>query len=144
MKTDGIGEMLAGECRFWIRQNLYTGPDSRQPDAYVDGLFFHAGTSHQLDQLVAAKGLPKYVTAHVHNRRDPELGQIEAWGTAGGNALMEYANGAPFSYAGTRAGTYRSLRLEWTLGRFHGEAMEISDGMQGICNASDSVKRLKT
>ena len=67
----GIGEMLAGECRFWIRQNLYTGPDSRQPDAYVDGLFFHAGCSHQLDQLVAAKGLPKYVTAHVHNRRDP-------------------------------------------------------------------------
>ena len=74
----GIGEMLAGECRFWIRQNLYTGPDSRQPDAYVDGLFFHAGCSHQLDQLVAAKGLPKYVTAHVHNRRDPELGQIDA------------------------------------------------------------------
>ena len=35
----GIGEMLAGECRFWIRQNLYTGPDSRQPDAYVDGAF---------------------------------------------------------------------------------------------------------
>ena len=116
----GIGEMLAGECRFWIRQNLYTGPDSRQPDAYVDGLFFHAGTSHQLDQLVAAKGLPKYVTAHVHHRRDPELGQIEAWGTAGGNALMEYANGAPFSYAGTRAAhtTPFGWSGHWT---FHGE-----------------------
>ena len=116
----GIGEMLAGECRFWIRQNLYTGPDSRQPDAYVDGLFFHAGTSHQLDQLVAAKGLPKYVTAHVHNRRDPELGQIEAWGTAGGNALMEYPNGAPFSYAGTRAAHASPFGWSghWT---FHGE-----------------------
>lgn len=116
----GIGEMLAGECRFWIRQNLFTGPDSRQPDAYVDGLFFHAGTSHQLDQLVAAKGLPKYVTAHIHNRRDQELGQIEAWGTAGGNALMEYANGAPFSYAGTRAGHASPFGWSghWT---FHGE-----------------------
>lgn len=116
----GIGEMLAGECRFWIRQNLFTGPDSRQPDAYVDGLFFHAGTSHQLDQLVAAKGLPKYVTAHIHNRRDPALGQIEAWGTAGGNALMEYANGAPFSYAGTRAAHASPFGWSghWT---FHGE-----------------------
>ena len=116
----GIGEMLAGECRFWIRQNLFTGSDSRQPDAYVDGLFFHAGTSHQLDQLVAAKGLPKYVTAHIHNRRDPELGQIEAWGTAGGNALMEYANGAPFSYAGTRAAHASPFGWSghWT---FHGE-----------------------
>lgn len=120
----GIGEMLAGECRFWIRQNLFTGPDSRQPDAYVDGLFFHAGTSHQLDQLVAAKGLPKYVTAHIHNRRDQELGQIEAWGTAGGNALMEYANGAPFSYAGTRAGHASPFGWSghWT---FHGEDADL-------------------
>ena len=120
----GIGEMLAGECRFWIRQNLFTGPDSRQPDAYVDGLFFHAGTSHQLDQLVAAKGLPKYVTAHIHNRREPELGQIEAWGTAGGNALMEYANGAPFSYAGTRAGHASPFGWSghWT---FHGEDADL-------------------
>lgn len=120
----GIGEMLAGECRFWIRQNLFTGPDSRQPDAYVDGLFFHAGTSHQLDQLVAAKGLPKYVTAHIHNRRDPALGQIEAWGTAGGNALMEYANGAPFSYAGTRAAHASPFGWSgnWT---FHGEEGDL-------------------
>ena len=120
----GIGEMLAGECRFWIRQNLFTGPDSRQPDAYVDGLFFHAGTSHQLDQLVAAKGLPKYVTAHIHNRRDPALGQIEAWGTAGGNALMEYANGAPFSYAGTRAAHASPFGWSghWT---FHGESGDL-------------------
>ena len=119
-EDEGIGEMLGGECRFWIRQNLYTGPDSRQPDAFLDGLFFHAGTSHQLDQLVAAKGLPKYVTAHIHNRRDPELGQIEAWGTAGGNALMEYANGAPFSYTGTRAGHASPFGWSghWT---FHGE-----------------------
>lgn len=120
LRGGGVGEMLAGECRFWIRQNLYTGTDSRQPDAYVDGLFFHAGCSHQLDQLVAAKGLPKYVTAHIHNRRDPALGQIEAWGTAGGNALMEYANGAPFSYTGTRAGHVGPFGWSgsWS---FHGE-----------------------
>ena len=99
----GIGEMLGGECRFWIRQNLWTGPDSRQPDAFVEGLFFHAGTSHQLDQLVAAKGLPKYVTARLHTRQEKSLGQTGVWGTAGGQALMEYENGAPFSYTGTRA-----------------------------------------
>ena len=123
-EADGIGEMLAGECRFWIRQNLYTGPDSRQPDAYLDGLFFHAGTSHQLDQLVAAKGLPKAVTAHVHNRREPSLGQIDAWGTAGGNALMEYANGAPFSYTGTRAAHAGPFGWSghWT---FHGENADL-------------------
>lgn len=120
----GIGEMLGGECRFWIRQNLFTGPDSRQPDAYVDGLYFHAGCSHQLDQLVGAKGLPKYVTAQVHNRRDPALGQIEAWGTAGGNALMEYDNGAPFTYAGTRAGHMGAYGWSgsWT---FHGEEGDL-------------------
>lgn len=99
----GIGEMLGGECRFWIRQNLHTGPDSRQPDAFVEGLFFHAGTSHQLDQLVGAKGLPKYVTARVHNRQEESLGQTGVWGTAGGQALLEYDNGACVSYTGTRA-----------------------------------------
>ena len=102
-EESGIGEMLGGECRFWIRQNLRTGPDSRQPDAFVEGLFFHAGTSHQLDQLVAAKGLPKHVAAHIHRRQDPDLGQTGVWGTAGGNALWEYANGASFCYTGTRA-----------------------------------------
>ena len=71
----GIGEMLGGECRFWIRQNLRTGPDSRHADAFVEGLSFHTGTSYQLDQLVAAKGLPKHVTAHIHRRQDPNLGQ---------------------------------------------------------------------
>ena len=100
----GIGEMLGGECRFWIRQNLFTGPDSRQPDAFVEGLFFHAGCSHQIDQLVGAKGLPRYVTARVHNRQEPSLAQTGVWGTAGGNALMEFDNGAAVSYTGTRAG----------------------------------------
>lgn len=115
----GIGEMLGGECRFWIRQNLWTGPDSRQPDAFVEGLYFHAGASHQLDQLVAAKGLPQYVTAHIHNLIDESLGQTGVWGTAGGNALFEYENGAPFTYAGTRSGHARSTGWSgaWS---FHG------------------------
>ena len=100
---DGIGEMLGGECRFWIRQNLWTGTDSRQPDAFVEGLFFHAGTSHQLDQLSGAKERPKYITACVHTRQDEALGQTGVWGTAGGQAFWEYANGATFCYTGTRA-----------------------------------------
>ncbi len=115
----GIGEMLGGECRFWIRQNLWTGPNSMQPDAFVEGLFFHAGTSHQLDQLVAAKGLPQYVTARTHTRTDETLAQTGVWGTAGGQALMEYDNGAPFSYTGTRAahGTHVGWSGSWS---FHG------------------------
>ena len=120
----GIGEMLGGECRFWIRQNLHTGENSRQPDAFVEGLFFHAGASHQLDQLVAAKGLPKYVTAYVHQRQDPSLAQTGVWGTAGAQALLEYANGAPFCYTGTRAAHVRMLEWSgyWT---FHGKKGDI-------------------
>lgn len=120
----GIGEMLGGECRFWIRQNLVTGPDTRQPDAFVEGLFFHSGCSHQLDQLVAAKGLPQYVTARVHKRTDEALGQTGVWGTAGGQALMEYENGAAVSYTGTRASHTNTFGWSgsWT---FHGEEGDI-------------------
>ena len=120
----GIGEMLGGECRFWIRQNLWTGPDSRQPDAFIEGLFFHAGTSHQLDQLVGAKEFPKYVTARVHRRQDPDLGQTGVWGTAGGQALWEYANGATFCYTGTRAAHASPFGWSghWT---FHGEQGDL-------------------
>ena len=123
-EEQGIGEMLGGECRFWIRQNLHVGEDSRQPDAFLEGLYFHAGASHQLDQLVAAKGLPRHVTAYVHNRQDPVLAQTGVWGTAGGQALMEYANGAPFSYTGTRSAHVRML--EWSgYWMFHGEKGDL-------------------
>ena len=120
----GIGEMLGGECRFWIRQNLWTGPDSRQPDAFVEGLYFHAGASHQLDQLVAAKGLPKYASALAHGRVEEALGQTGVWGTAGGQALFEYENGAAFTYAGTRSGHARSTGWSgaWS---FHGEEGDL-------------------
>jgi predicted dehydrogenase len=120
-EEDGIGELLGGECRFWIRNILWTGPESRQPDAYVPGLFFHSGAAHQLDQLVAAKGLPKYVTAYVHTREEPELGHLGDWGTAGGQALMQYANGAPFTYTGSRA-THAEQASGWSgTWSFHGE-----------------------
>ncbi len=99
----GIGRLIAGEVRFWIRQNLWTGPESKQPDAYVPGLFFHSGSSHQLDQLVAATGLPRYVTARYHLRQDTEIAQTGIEGTAGGNTLFEYDNGAIVTYCGTRA-----------------------------------------
>lgn len=124
----GIGEMLGGECRCWIRQNLHTRPELHEPDAVVEGLFFHSGANHQLDQLVAAKGLPKYVTASVHRRQDPELDQTGVWGTAGGQALFEYANSAPFCYTGTRAahadpfGFGSRWSGHWT---FHGERGDI-------------------
>ncbi len=124
-KEHGIGEMLGGECRFWIRQNLWREPGKRQsPDGFVKGLFFHAATSHQLDQLVAAKGLPKYVTARIHNREDAEIGQTGVWGTAGGQALLEYANGALFSYTGTRAAHTSPFGWSgaWT---FHGEKGDL-------------------
>ena len=123
-EENGIGELLGGECRFWIRQNLWTGPDSRQPDAFVEGLFFHAGCSHQIDQLVGAKGLPRYVTSVIHRREERELGQTGIWGTAGGQSLMEFPSGAPVSYTGTRAAHSENAGWSgnWT---FHGEDGDI-------------------
>ena len=114
----GIGEMLGGECRFSMRLDLRT---EGRYDALTEGLFFHAAASHQLDQLVAAKGLPDYVTARTHLVRDEEIGYPGVAGTAGGQALMEYANGAVFSYTGTRAGHFNGLFAGWS-GRweFHG------------------------
>ena len=119
----GIGVMLGGECRFWDRLDLrYEG----RPDAVTEGLFFHAAAAHQLDQLVAAKGLPRYVTAHVHGTRDEELGQVGVWGTAGGQALLEYDNGASFSYTGTRAGHAADQFIGWSgHWSFHGERGDI-------------------
>ena len=116
----GIGEMLGGECRFSMRLDLRT---EGRFDALTEGLFFHAAASHQLDQLVAAKGLPDHVTARTHVVRDEEIGHIGVAGTAGGQALMEYANGAVFQLHG-HAGRplQRSLRgLERTLGVSRGE-----------------------
>ena len=123
-EAGGIGEMIGGECRFWIRQNLWRGDNSRYPDAYVEGLFFHAASAHQLDHLVAAKGLPKYVTARVHRRQDPDIAQTGVWGTAGGQALMEYQNGASFCYTGTNASHASPFGWSghWT---FHGENGDI-------------------
>ena len=124
----GIGDMLGGECRLWIRQNLRLLPGVREPDAFVEGLFFHSGMSHQIDQLVAAKGLPQFATARVHQRTDPELDQTGVWGTAGGQALLEYANGASFCYTGTRAAHADPFGLgsrwsgHWTI---HGERGDL-------------------
>jgi predicted dehydrogenase len=119
---NGIGEMLGGECRLWGRQDLRRA-NKREADATTEGLFFHSAACHQLDQLVAAKGLPKYVTALVHSRVAPDLDLTGVWGTAGGQALFQYANGACFSYTGTRAGHADPYGLgsRWT-GRwtFHG------------------------
>lgn len=124
----GIGEMLGGECRLWIRQNLRPVPAVREPDAFLEGQFFHSGMSHQIDQLVAAKGLPRFVTARVHQRKDPELDQTGVWGTAGGQAFLEYATGAPFCYTGTRAAHADPFGLgsrwsgHWTI---HGERGDL-------------------
>ncbi len=114
----GIGEMLGGECRFSMRLDLRT---EGRFDALTEGLFFHAAASHQLDQLVAAKGLPDYVTARTHTVRDDEVGQVGVAGTAGGQALMEYANGALFCYTGTRAGHVNEPFAGWSgHWEFHG------------------------
>jgi hypothetical protein len=89
---EGIGEMLGGECRLWCRMGNMTPAD--------DEIFFHICAVHQLDQLVAAKGLPKYLTAYIQ----PNKEQTGVSGPSGGQVLMEYANGAPFCYTATRAG----------------------------------------
>ena len=98
----GIGRMLGGECLCWGRQNLKSVPP--QPDATNEGSFFLALACHQLGQLVAAIGLPDYVTAYTHQRVEKELDFLEIWGTAGGQCLFEFPDGVPFSYVGTRAG----------------------------------------
>ena len=120
---DGIGEMLGGECRFWVRLDLR---EEGRVDALTEGTFFHAAASHQLDQLVAAKGLPRHVTAHVHGTVAADLGHIGVWGVTGGQALFEYANGASFSYTGTRAGHADDEFVGWSgHWRFHGEKGDI-------------------
>ena len=98
---NGIGEMLGGSCICWGRQNMKTNPP--QTDITTEGMFFNALACHQLSQLVAAKGLPEYVTAYVHDRTEPELDFRGVFGTSGGQCLFEYPGSVPFSYTGTRA-----------------------------------------
>ena len=123
---NGIGEMIGGECFCWGRQNLKTDPP--QNDVTTEGMYFLALASHQLSQLVAAKGLPEYVTAYVHHRVEPELDYRGVWGTSGGQALFEYPGGVPFSYTGTRAahgnpfGFASRWSGQWTI---HGEKGDI-------------------
>ena len=123
---NGIGEMIGGECFCWGRQNLKTNPP--QDDVTTEGMYFLALASHQLSQLVAAKGLPEYVTAYVHHRVEPELDYRGVWGTSGGQALFEYPDGVPFSYTGTRAahgnpfGFASRWSGQWTI---HGEKGDI-------------------
>ena len=83
---------------------------------------------HQLSQIVIAKGLPDYVTAYVHSRTDNDLGFKGIWGTSGGQCLLEYPGGVPFSYTGTRAGHGNPFGFasrwsgRWTI---HGENGDI-------------------
>ena len=123
---NGIGEMLGGECICWGRQNMKTDPP--QTDITTEGMFFIALACHQLSQLVAAKGLPEYVTAYVHNRKEPGLDFRGVFGTSGGQCLFEYPGGVPFSYTGTRAahgnpfGFASRWSGQWTI---HGEKGDI-------------------
>lgn len=122
----GIGRMIGGECICWGRQNLKTIPP--QTDVTVEGMYFHALACHQLSQLVAAKGLPEYVTSYVHNRIEPDLDFRGVWGTSGGQCIFEYPDGTPFSYTGTRAahgnpfGVASRWSGQWTI---HGEKGDI-------------------
>ena len=145
----GIGEMLGGECRFSMRLDLRT---EGRFDALTEGLFFHAAASHQLDQLVAAKGLPDHVTARTHVVRDEEIGHTGVAGTAGGQALMEYANGAVFSYTGTRAGHFNGPFANWSgHWEFHGTQGAIRRGpgrlrlyRKGTCVENLSLQDIHT
>ncbi|MBP98420.1 hypothetical protein CMK18_20925 [Candidatus Poribacteria bacterium] len=116
--VNGIGEMVAGQCLCWGRQNISAVPPS--PDATIEGLFFHGLACHQLSQLVAAKGLPESVIAYVHKTIVPSIGLNGTWGTGGGQAVFEYDNAVPFSYTGTRAahGNFFGFASRWS-GRWY-------------------------
>lgn len=122
----GIGTMLGGECICWGRQNMKG--QAAQTDVTIEGMYFHALACHQLSQLVAAKGLPEFVTACVHARADRDLNFRGVWGTSGGQCLFEFADGTPFSYTGTRAahgnpfGFASRWSGQWTI---HGENGDI-------------------
>tara|TARA_A100001011_G_scaffold338059_1_gene368650 strand:- start:5 stop:1075 length:1071 start_codon:yes stop_codon:yes gene_type:complete len=99
---EGIGKLLGGQCICWGRQNLNQAlpPD----DVTMEGMFYYSLACHQLSQLVAAKGLPKFVTSYSQSRVDEEIGYKGVFGTSGGQCIFEYGDGVPFSYTGTRAG----------------------------------------
>ena len=131
MQSDkGIGKMIGGECICWGRQNMKKNPPQKSglAELTIAGMFFHSLACHQLSQLVAAKGLPDYVTAYVHNRIDAELDYRGVFGTSGGQCLFEYPGGVPFSYTGTRAahGNPFGFASRWS-GRWtiHGENGDI-------------------
>lgn len=123
---NGIGKMLGGECVCWGRQNLKNDPPVE--DVTIEGMFFYSLACHQLSQLVAAKGLPEYVTAYVHQRIDEELDYTDVFGTTGGQCIFEYADGTPFSYTGTRAahGNVFGFASRWS-GQWiiHGEKADL-------------------
>ena len=98
-----VGKMLGGQCICWGRQNLNQGGPPMD-DVTIEGMFFHTLACHQLSQLVAAKGLPEFVTSYVHSREDDEIGYKGILGTSGGQCIFEYEDGVPFTYTGTRAG----------------------------------------
>tara|TARA_Y100000389_G_C17364112_1_gene465291 strand:- start:47 stop:1132 length:1086 start_codon:yes stop_codon:yes gene_type:complete len=98
---DGIGQMIGGKCICWGRQDLSR---LKNDDHLVNpGMFFHTLACHQLSQLIAAKGLPNYVTSISHNHVSSELGYKKVFGTTGGQCIFEYPNNVPFSYIGSRA-----------------------------------------
>ena len=97
-----MGKMFGGQCICWGRQNLNQGPPT--DDITIEGMFYYGLACHQLSQLVAAKGLPEFVTSYVHNRIDDDLGYKGIFGTTGGQCIFEYEDGVPFTYTGTRAG----------------------------------------
>ena len=121
-----FGKMLGGECVCWGRQNLKRNPPVE--DVSIEGMFFYSLACHQLSQLVAAKGLPEYVTAYVHKRIDEELDYKDVFGTTGGQCIFEYENGVPFSYTGTRAahGNIFGFASRWS-GQWiiHGEKADL-------------------
>ena len=98
---DGIGKMIGGKCITWGRQDL---SKLKNKDHLVNpGMFFHTLACHQLSQLVAAKGLPNFVTSISHNHVSSDLGYKNIFGTTGGQCIFEYPNNVPFSYIGSRA-----------------------------------------
>ncbi len=96
-----FGEFLNGHCLMWGMQDL--SALKKNPEIDKDGMFFHSMGCHQLSQLVSCLGLPKYVNSISQRNFIYDTGYRNIR-TSYGNCLLEYDNGAVFSYVGNRGG----------------------------------------
>lgn len=99
---NNFGELLAGNCLMWGRQNLSNNPPVL--DVMQDGIFFHSMGCHQLSQILDPLGLPEKVYSSSTISKDEKIGFKGIPRTGNGSAMLKYKNGSSINYIGTRAG----------------------------------------